>query len=554
MATTSIPVTKNVLPDLNANVKANDIPKSLVTNVKNDLLESDIVPTKTARQLETAILESGPRKGAGRIVGTPEDDFLAGTFDSDQIFGKAGNDIIISLGGDDQIFGDNGADLIVSGDGSDNIEAGSGDDQVFGDAGNDVINGGDGVDVINGGDGNDRIIGGNGGDRIFGDAGNDNINGNAGNDNINGGDGADIISGDGGNDRVFGGSGDDDIFGNAGNDSLNGDAGDDLVEGGTGNDTIFGGTGFGNDTLSGGDGIDLLIGGAGNDYLSGGNGNDRLIGTEAFGSGFGFDSGESDTLTGGAGSDTFVLGAGTQIFYRNGGQSDFALITDFNINQDLIELPLATKPSSNFTEIGDAGQSIFDAKVIPNGSQQLNSISGKLSDANDVDLYQITIADGATFSATTVNTGTTIDTQLFLFDSNGLGVFGNDQASFTSQSTLPTGLALQAGTYFLAISSFNNDPVSDGGLIFPDFPFDQVVGPTEVGGNLPLNGFTFGGGSFSNGDYKISLTGVQSTPLLSLGASPTGLPPGTAISFQDDIIAIVQGVSISDFSSGFAFV
>jgi|GEM_PF-1604054 len=525
MATTSIPVQKNVLPGLNANVKSNDIPKSLVTDVKDDLLKSDSVSTNTARQLEAAILESGPRTGPGRIVGTDEDDLLAGTSDSDQIFGLAGNDIIIALSGDDQIFGDNGADLIVAGDGIDNIEGGKGNDQIFGDAGNDVINGGDGVDVINGGDGSDRIISGNGGDRIFGDAGNDNINGNAGDDNINGGDGADIISGDAGNDRVFGGSGDDDIFGNVGNDALNGDAGDDLVEGGAGNDTVFGGTGIGNDTLSGGDGTDLLIGGAGNDSLSGGNGNDRLIGVEPFAPGFGFGSGELDTLTGGAGSDTFVLGAGSEVFYRGGGDSDFALITDFNINQDLIELPSFTRTLS-VAENGDAGQSLFDNQFIPGGSGLLNSITGTIFDPNDVDVFQISLTGNQTFSATTVG-GANFDTQLFLFDSDGLFVTGNDDSNGTLQSTLE--VSSLTGNYFLAISSFSNSPI----------------------GSLQ-DGFTNTGGS--TGDYTISLTGVETTPLLSLGASPNGLPPGTAISFENDLIAIVQGVSLSDFSSGFSFV
>ncbi|MBW4565383.1 MAG: DVUA0089 family protein [Mojavia pulchra JT2-VF2] len=522
MAVNPISIQEDVLPGLNANVLANDIPVRVVRNVQDNLLRSGTISTTIVRQLETAILESDPRSGAGRIVGKPEDDFLAGTPESDQIFGQAGNDIIIALSGDDQIFGGNGADLIVAGAGIDNIEGGSGDDQIFGDAGNDVINGGDGVDVINGGDGNDRIIGGNGGDRIFGDAGNDWINGNAGADNINGGDGADIIYGDAGNDRVFGGTGNDDIYGGSGNDALNGDAGNDVVEGGIGNDTLFGGTGIGNDTLSGGDGRDLLIGGVGNDSLLGGNGNDRLIGVEPFAPGFGFGNGELDTLAGGVGSDTFVLGAGSEVFYDGNGQSDFALITDFNINEDIIELPSVTV---NVAESGEAGQSVFDNQVIPAGAGKLGSITGTISDVNDVDLFQITLNGNETFSATTVG-GANFDTQLFLFDSNGLLVGQNDDSNGTLQSTLEA--SLLTGNYFLAISSFNNDSV----------------------GSLQ-GGFT-GSGS-SSGGYTINLNGVATSPF-SLGASPTNLGSGTAISFQNDIIAVVQGVSISDFSSGFDFV
>ena len=53
--------------------------------------------------------------------------------------------------------------------------------------------------------------------------------------------------------------------------------------------------------------------------------------------------GERDTLTGGADRDTFFLGNVTQVFYddRNRasvGTGDYALITDFNTNNDVIQL------------------------------------------------------------------------------------------------------------------------------------------------------------------------------------------------------------------------
>ncbi|MFK0734592.1 MAG: DVUA0089 family protein [Gloeotrichia echinulata GP01] len=458
------------------------------------------------------------------IFGTTQDDLLNGTTNNDRIFGLAGDDVIIALSGDDQIFGGDGADLIVAGDGNDSIDSGSGDDQIFGDAGNDFINGGDGVDVIFGGDGDDGLFGGNGADRIFGDAGDDFIEGNAGNDNLVGGDGADTISGNAGNDRVFGGFGNDDISGDAGNDQLNGDGGDDLVQGGAGNDIVFGGTGFGNDTLIGGNDADTLLGGSGNDSLDGGNGKDRLTGVETVAPGFEFVL-DVDTLTGGANSDTFVLGTNTQLFYDNGGNSDYALITDFNINKDVIELPLFTL-SNTAAEIGDAGQSIFDTQFIPGGLGNLTSITGAISDPNDVDIFQITVGNGQAFSATTFG-GAGFDTILFVFDQNGALIDQNDDSNGTLQSTLSTPLA--PGTYFLGISSFSN----------------FASGSLQDGFNGVGNGF---------GDYTIALTGVETTPALSLGASPVGLPSGTGISFNGDLIAIAQGVSISDFSSGFVFV
>ena len=557
MAATTSPSVKPVTEDLNSNIRTPDIPLGLIEGVVNALETDAPVAISIFEQLEALVLETPPRPSPGRIVGTTEDDLLAGSNQSDQIFALAGDDIVIALGGDDRIFGGGGADLVIAGAGSDLVEGGSGDDQISGDLGNDNLNGDDGVDVIFGGDDNDLVNGGNGGDRIFGEVGNDILNGNAGGDFFNGGAGADIISGGSGNDRAFGGAEDDDVFGNSGNDALNGDAGNDLLSGGSGNDIVFGGTE--NDILTGGDNTDRLIGGAGSDSLSGDRGNDRLIGVDPFIPAFGFGLGEIDTLSGGVGRDTFVLGQGTEVFYDDGGNSDFALISDFELfNQDVIELPAFLEPPAPAVAevFFDAGQLLPDAQVIPTGTP---AITGNLSSGNDVDLFQITLAGGGTFSATTASN---LDSQLFLFDENGLGVFANDDSESTLQATLPAGsplTPLEAGTYFLAISDFNNDPVSSQGNIFgfsEDFsPLQIPIGP---GGGLPLSGFT-GSGFGIGGDYAIALTGIEGQAIspLSLGASPAGLPFGTGISFENDLIAIVEGVALSQlnlFGGSFNFV
>ena len=512
-------VQEDVLPDLNANLPASDIPVTLVEQVQDNLQASKSISKQTVQQLESAVLASRPRPGSGRMIGTPEDDLIAGTPANDLIFAQAGNDTVIALSGNDRIFGGDGADLVIAGGGSDFVKGDRGNDQIFGDAGDDNISGGGGVDVVSGGSGNDLINGNRGGDRLAGDTGNDILNGNAGADILNGGDGADIIFGGTGNDRAFGGSGNDDLFGNGGNDALNGDSGDDLIEGGTGQDTVFGGTD--DDTLVGGDGADTVIGGAGSDSLSGGAGSDRLTGVEPFVEAFGFGRGELDTLRGGAGSDIFVLGEGTEVFYDDQGNSDFALITDFTL-EDRIQLPEAPK-TIVVAENGDAGQNLADAQVIPRGEETLNSIIGTLSDVSDVDIFQITLSNEETFSATTVG-GADFDTQLFLFDEEGDIVLENDDADGTVQSTVSN--PSLSGTYFLAISSFNNDPVGS-----------------------PLEGFN--GQGFSSGDYTIDLTGVEAAPAFSLGASPANLPSGTGIFFENDLIAVVQGSATPDFSSEF---
>lgn len=171
-----------------------------------------------------------------------------------------------------------------------------------------------------------------------------------------------------------------------------------------------------------------------------------------------------------------------------------------------------------FSEVSDAGETLNTAQVVQTGlgSQPLESISGTLS--GDADLFKIFLTGGETFSATTAS-GASFDTQLFLFDSTGRGIYGNDNASSTpglNQSTLPTGgfSPTASGIYYLAISGFNYDPVSSRGKIFPDFPetsFNAVVGPTGPGGGSPLSGFD--GAILDNGgSYTISLTGAKSVP------------------------------------------
>ncbi len=117
--------------------------------------------------------------------------------------------------------------------------------------------------------------------------------------------------------------------------------GDDILNGGGFDDVEF----TGSDRLIGGNGNDILIGGFGNDILDGGNGDDILNGAggnNLFG-GSSLGVGEINILTGGAGADTFVLcGAaapmGDSPEYVAMGGKDYALITDFNKNEDVIQL------------------------------------------------------------------------------------------------------------------------------------------------------------------------------------------------------------------------
>lgn len=188
-------------------------------------------------------------------------------------------------------------------------------------------------------------------------------------------------------------------------------------------------------------------------------------------------------------------------------------------------LASAQVQAATFTEVSDAGKTLGEAQVIPGGFQPLKSISGRLD--GGADLFRIFLKGDRTFSATTINPDTLElpvdkllgaptplleDPQLFLFDSNGRGIYGSDDSFGTTQSTLGSdGFSpSESGNYFLAISSFGFDPVSSGGNIFSDRNFDQVLEPMGPGSESPLSSFS--GTSTTSGRYTIALTGAKAVP------------------------------------------
>ncbi|MGK7890728.1 MAG: calcium-binding protein, partial [Leptolyngbyaceae cyanobacterium] len=214
-----------------------------------------------------------------------------------------------------------------------------------GGAGNDSIAGGAGNDLLNGGTGNDLIDGGTGNDAINGGDGSDTLNGGLGNDIIDGGFGLDAMDGGLGNDTLdtrflsldyslnmvtgvtnFVGEtavNFENVFTGAGNDLILGTAGANLIDSGAGDDEIEGGAG--NDILIGGAGVDILLGEAGNDVLNG-----TRFALQGTGEVDGLISGSVDD------QDTFVLGeriGGTgRVFYNDQGNSDLAVIFDFDLH------------------------------------------------------------------------------------------------------------------------------------------------------------------------------------------------------------------------------
>lgn len=262
--------------------------------------------------------------GGQIIIGSDDPDALISTDDN-------GNSVIAFAGDDKITVGGDGDHLIHGDDGDDSISitGGAGNFVIFGDDGDDAVTntGSTGALYISGGLGGDELAGGSGNDHIYGnvvapsgtvDDGADFITAGAGNDYVNGNAGEDTIDGGAGNDRILGGAGDDSIVGGTGlgNDSINGNKGEDFIDGGAGNDSLRGGAD--DDEVSGGIGNDIVQGDLGDDVISGGTG--------------------ADVLSGGEGEDVFVFAAGDAAEITLGTSKYYDVITDFSVEDDLIDL------------------------------------------------------------------------------------------------------------------------------------------------------------------------------------------------------------------------
>lgn len=176
-------------------------------------------------------------------------------------------------------------------------------------------------------------------------------------------------------------------------------------------------------------------------------------------------------------------------------------------------LALALAPGAfAASEVGDAGE--LRATANDMGTAQVMEIQGTFSDSADADLYRLCLSDGASFSASTLGAATA-DTQLFLFDSQGYGVYANDDSGASRGSLLPAHHRFSpsaGGEFFLGISVFNRDPQSPLGDIFLNsfsrtiYP-DSVIDANGFGASEPLTAWA-GRASGPAGAYRITLTGT----------------------------------------------
>jgi len=220
-----------------------------------------------------------------------------------------------------------------------------------------------------------------------------------------------------------------------------------------------------------------------------------------------------------------ALGLGTIAFSDQGGGVWSGLLSSTGATPSgIFQIPVTVTPSSGtpatanvtlavrggtpWNETTDAGQT-RDTAVAPDGTGEIAAINGLLdggTGATEIDVFQIEICNPAGFSADTAPV-TTWDTQLFLFDANGLGVVHNDDTTGL-RARLTNALVTQPGTYYLAISRYNADPVDSGGvLLWINTPFAGQRAPDGPGAANTWEGWA---GTFigTAGAYTIELTGV----------------------------------------------
>ena len=266
-------------------------------------------------------------------------------------------------------------------------------------------------------------------------------------------------------------------------------------------------------TLIGTNLADVIYGYQGNDTLNGNGGNDLL-------NGYGFTDNERDTLTGGTGADRFVLGDANSVFYAKNGNSDYAVITDFNRAEgDAIALK---KLAFNNT----SGDLAYGYRLVTVGVNteirvdNTNELVATLQNRTGVSLLQGFVFEG-TPALRTGQANTDVDgdgKDDIIAANNGSGVFVklSTGSSFgATQQWQSGGFAGNEGTF---LADVNGDGKADiiaankGSGVFVKLSTGSSFGETQQ--------WQYGGFAGNEGTF---LGGVKATVL-----APVGLPTSAA--------------------------
>lgn len=182
-------------------------------------------------------------------------------------------------------------------------------------------------------------------------------------------------------------------------------------------------------------------------------------------------------------------------------------------------------PAAIFSEgATDAGQTGPQARniLLPD---PLTTITGTLEDEADIDLYRFRINDPSLFTARTIigdlYFAPVATPVLYLFDTFGNAIYGDDLSGGSRQAHLGAGLPISPpspGTYLLGITWSGNVPVdASGDLLFASFPTnylnDQFQSYAPAAGAGRLAGWELGGVFAEDGpEYQIDITGASQIP------------------------------------------
>jgi hypothetical protein len=211
------------------------------------------------------------------------------------------------------------------------------------------------------------------------------------------------------------------------------------------------------------------------------------------------------------GDNTFSYNLATSASTPGGNFSLPFTITDAQSRSGSgnISLRIVTPPQWDETANGgsDAGDLPASAQT-PTGTNPFSVLTGNIEATSDADMYFINVCDLANFSATTTNPDTTGDTQLFLFNEQGLGVVHNDDNPAGGLTSRITGALVPApGNYYIAVSRYNRDPVDEGGnLLWNNTPFNTERAPDGPGAFSAVAAWL--GNSGSAGAYRLEMTGA----------------------------------------------
>ncbi len=153
---------------------------------------------------------------------------------------------------------------------------------------------------------------------------------------------------------------------------------------------------------------------------------------------------------------------------------------------------------------GDAGDSLATAGMF-SGSGAINAIVGSTTNTaggDAADVYKIQICDEAAFVADTRLVAG--DTQLFLFDSNGMGVVSNDDTIGLS-ARLDSTLVTANGVYYLGVTRYNVDAFDATPALIWTTQAGQAAPAATAGA---LAGWSAATAATSQGAYRVSLAGV----------------------------------------------